>query len=176
LLTVVLLAAFLIGLLLGVRAMIVGVERPARTGTTPRTALGAPAIAAAATTFGLAGYVLLEHVGAGAGASVAVAAALALLSALAAIALIAKWAVPSAAAEPPDERYLLQGTPAFVTRAVTATEDGEVTYLAADGAQNATLARSFDGSSIEVGAEVVIDRIEDGVAYVESWALVEKRL
>ena len=175
-LTVVFLAAFLIGLLLGVRAMIVGVERPARTGTTPRTALGAPTVAAAATTFGLSGYVLLEHVGAGAGAAIAVAAALALLSALSAIALIAKWAVPSAAAEPPDPRYLLQGTPAFVTRAVTADEDGEVTYLAADGAQYATLARSFDGSSMEVGAEVVIDRIEDGVAYVESWALVEKRL
>jgi len=176
LLTVVFLSAFLAGLLLGVRAMIVGVERPPRTGTAPRTALGAPAVAAAATTFGLAGYVLLRHVGASAAAAVGMAAGLALLSALSAVALIAKWAVPSAAAEPPDERYLLQGTPAFVTREVTPEGDGEVTYLAADGAQYATLARSFDGSALDVGAEVVIDRVEDGVAYVEAWALVEKRL
>jgi hypothetical protein len=27
-----------------------------------------------------------------------------------------------------------------------------------------------------VGTEVVIERIEDGVAYVEDWATVEKRL
>jgi hypothetical protein len=26
------------------------------------------------------------------------------------------------------------------------------------------------------GADVVIDRIEDGVAYVEEWAVVEQRL
>jgi hypothetical protein len=176
LLTVVFLTAFLAGLLLGVRAMIVGVERPPRTGTAPRAALTAPAAAAAATTFGLSGYVLLRHAGAGAAAAVAIAAALALLAALSAVALIAKWAVPSAAAEPPDERYLLQGTPAFVTRAMTAEGEGEVTYLTANGAQYATLARSFDGSALDVGAEVVIDRVEDGVAYVEAWALVEKRL
>jgi hypothetical protein len=176
LLTVVFLAAFLAGLLLGVRAMIVGVERPARTGTAPRAALTAPTVASAATTFGLAGYVLLRHVDAGAAASVAVAATLALLAALSTVALIAKWAVPSAAAEPPDPRFLLQGTPAFVTRALLETADGEVTYLAADGAQYATPARSFDGSALEVGTEVVIDRVEDGVAYVEAWAAVEKRL
>jgi hypothetical protein len=176
LLTAVFLASFLAGLLLGVRAMIVGVERPPRTGTQPRTALTAPSVAAAATTFGLTGYVLLRYMGAGAAAAIAIAAGLALLSALSAIALIAKWAVPSAAAEPPDERYLLQGTPATVTRAVTADVDGEVSYAAADGAQYATPARSFDGSALGVGAEVVIDRVEDGVAYVEAWALVEKRL
>ena len=175
-LTVVLLACFLVGLLLGVRAMIVGVERPSRTGATPRTALTAPALASAATAFGLGGYVLYRHMDADAVVAVAIAAVLAGLSALGTIALIAKWAVPSAAAEPPDERYLLQGTPAVVTRAVAADLDGEVAYVAADGAQYASLARSFDGSALDVGEEVVIDRVEDGVAYVESWAVVEKRL
>jgi hypothetical protein len=29
---------------------------------------------------------------------------------------------------------------------------------------------------LPAGAEVVIDRIEDGVAYVEEWAVVERRL
>jgi hypothetical protein len=176
LLTAAFLASFLAGLLLGVRAMIVGVERPPRTGSRPRTALTAPSVAAAATTFGLTGYVLVRYMAAGAVTAVAIAAGLALLSALSAIALIAKWAVPGAAAEPPDERYLLQGAPATVTRAVSPGVDGEVAYVAADGAQYAALARSLDGSALDVGAEVVIDRVEDGVAYVEAWALVEKRL
>ena len=65
---------------------------------------------------------------------------------------------------------------AFVTRALSASTDGEVTYLAADGAQYAIPARSFDGSPLEVGDEVIIDRIEDGVAWVEAWAVVEKRI
>jgi hypothetical protein len=29
---------------------------------------------------------------------------------------------------------------------------------------------------IDSGSEVVIDRIEDGVAFVEEWAVVEQRL
>ena len=32
------------------------------------------------------------------------------------------------------------------------------------------------GPPIEADVEVVIDRLEDGVAYVESWAVVEQRL
>ena len=45
-----------------------------------------------------------------------------------------------------------------------------------DGAQYAIPARSFDGSPLEVGDEVMIDRIEDGIAWVEAWAVVEKRI
>ena len=155
--------------------MLVGVERPGPDGRQPRTALSAPTIATFATVFGLVGYLLLRYAALGAVTAVVVAAALALAGAFGMIALIAKWAVPSAAAEPEDERYLLQGTPARVTRAMSADRDGEVVYEL-DGAQYATMARSFDGSPLDTGAEVVIDRIEGGIAYVEAWALVEKRL
>lgn len=174
-LTAVFLASLLSGLLLGVRAMLVGVERPSGAGAQPRTALSLPSIAVFATLFGLVGYLLLRYAAVGAVIALVVAIVVAVAGVAGFVALVAKWAVPSAAAEPEDERYLLQGTPAQVTRAIAADSDGEVSY-AVDGAHYATLARSFDGTPLDVGAEVVIDRIEDGVAYVEAWAVVERRL
>ena len=176
LLSAVLLASLLAGLLLGVRTMIVGVERPDPRGVQPRAALSAPTIATAATVFGLVGYLLHRYTTLGDVPVVAIAAVLAAAAAAGMVALIARWAVPSAAAEPPDPRYLLQGTPARVTRAMEGEARGEVEYRDEHGAPHATPAISFDGSPLATGAEVVIDRIEDGVAYVEAWALVEKRL
>ena len=175
-LSAVFLASLLAGLLLGVRTMIVGVERPGPSGLAPRATLSAPTIAAAATTFGLVGYLLHRYAGVGDVVVLVVAVGLAVAAGVGMVALIARWALPGAAAEPPDPRYLLQGTPARVTRAMAADADGEVEYHGEDGARYATPARSFDGSALETGAEVVIDRIEDGIAYVEAWALVEKRL
>lgn len=175
-LTAVLLASLLAGLLLGVRAMLIGVERPGADGVTARTTLSAPTIGAAATMFGLSGYLLLRYTAFSDVVVLTLAGVVAVASAAGMVALIARWAIPSAAAEPPDPRYLLQGTPARVTRPITADQDGEVTYLDDAGAQNAALARSFDGSPLDVGAEVAIDRVEDGVVYVEAWSLVEKRL
>ena len=37
-------------------------------------------------------------------------------------------------------------------------------------------ARSFDDGTLAAGTEVVIERIEDDIAYVEAWLEVEKRL
>jgi len=34
----------------------------------------------------------------------------------------------------------------------------------------------LDGTPVAVGTEVIIDRVEGGVAYVESWVEVEQRL
>ena len=39
-----------------------------------------------------------------------------------------------------------------------------------------TAAQSLDGTPVAVGTEVIIDRVEGGVAYVESWVEVEQRL
>jgi hypothetical protein len=44
------------------------------------------------------------------------------------------------------------------------------------GKRYATAARSLDGTAVAVGTEVIIDRVESGVAYVESWVEVEQRL
>jgi hypothetical protein len=35
---------------------------------------------------------------------------------------------------------------------------------------------SLDGSSIQAGVDVVIERIEDGLAFVERWEVVEGRI
>jgi hypothetical protein len=40
----------------------------------------------------------------------------------------------------------------------------------------ATPALSLDGTAVAAGTEVVIDRLEEGVAYVEPWVQVEQRL
>jgi hypothetical protein len=37
-------------------------------------------------------------------------------------------------------------------------------------------ARTIDGSAITTGEEVCIERLEDDVAFVELWAIVEQRL
>jgi hypothetical protein len=37
-------------------------------------------------------------------------------------------------------------------------------------------ARAIDDQLVRAGTEVVIERIENGVAFVEEWAAVEKRL
>jgi hypothetical protein len=37
-------------------------------------------------------------------------------------------------------------------------------------------ARGLDERALAIGTDVVIERIEDDLAYVEAWAEVEKRL
>lgn len=171
------LASLTAGLLLGVYSMLHGVERPGTSAVNapPNASVSLPTVAAFAFGFGLVGYLLMRYTAAGAIGAVLGGMVAGGLAVAGAFALIARWAVPSAAADHVDERYLLQGTPARVTRAVAAGVDGEVTFEV-DGAQNATLARSFDGSALAVGDEVMIDHIEDGVAYVEAWAVVEQRI
>lgn len=182
------LASLLSGLLLGVHAMLTGVERPpaarrpdpASPNVPPppvpaQHRISPPTIAASATLFGLVGYLFLRYSTLGPAVTIGAAAIAAGLGLAGTLTLVTRWAVPGAAAQPADPRYLLQGTPARVTRAIGPEADGEVTYEV-DGARYATLARSFDGTALQAGADVAIDRIEDGIAYVEDWALVEQRL
>jgi hypothetical protein len=89
--------------------------------------------------------------------------------------LIARWAIPSARADEPDPRYLLQGTLARITRRTDGDGTGELVYEL-DGHQCALPVRSLDGSALPLGTDVVIDRVEDGVAFAEPWASVEQRL
>ena len=182
-LSAVFLASLLAGLLLAVRAMLVGVERPRPSGEL-RPGISVPAVAAFATAFGLVGYVLLRYVAVAPLVAVIGGAVAGGLATVGAIMLVAKWAVSPPSEDHdhhhhhhgPDERYELQGTPGTVTRAIAGDGVGEIEYEGEGGARHATPARSFDGTPLDVGVEVAIDRIEDGVAYVEAWAVVEKRL
>ena len=76
---------------------------------------------------------------------------------------------------PPDEGHEIQGTFAVVTRDIAPEREGEISYDHF-GSRQQIPARSLGVTTIPSGSEVVIDRIENGVAFVEEWAVVEQRL
>jgi membrane protein implicated in regulation of membrane protease activity len=89
--------------------------------------------------------------------------------------LVRKWWAVTPEHEVDDERYLLQGHLARVTKSIGGGVDGEVTFEIG-GQQRVLPARSIDDTSLAAGTDVVIERIENDVVYVEAWAEVEKRL
>jgi len=162
---------FLSGLLLSVRVMVVGVERCTREGQSVVRSRWAM-LAGTLTLAGFTGSVLNRSG----------AASISLWSVVLIAAMAGGWSarllVRRAAAMPVsdhefDPRFELQGVPATVVSPIPAGGDGLV-RLTADG--GAIAARSFDGSPIASGIEVGVERIENGVAIVESWAAIETRL
>jgi hypothetical protein len=181
------LAAFLTGLVLGVYAMIRGVERVGITGRAPdldamgrpigdpRMALTAPIVGAFTTVLGITGYLLWRYTELSAGRQLAIGLGAAVVGTVLATTAVSHWARQAATQDAVDDRYLLQGHPAQVTGSIAATRVGEIAYVVG-GQGYVTAAQSLDGTPIAVGTEVVIDRVEDGVAYVEPWVQVEQRL
>ena len=182
------LAVFLTGLVLGVFAMLNGTARRIRPVVAPHEQNGAhdPAsepspvfniatLAAFTVGFGFTAYLLARHSDWPLAAQLVTAAIAGTLALTVPSVLITRWAIPSARAEHVDERYLLQGTVARVTRAVAARGVGEVRY-AIDAREYVLAVRSLDDSAIDVNTDVVIERVEQGVAYVELWSNVEQRL
>ena len=185
------LGSLLVGLLLGVFAMLVGVERrptgPSATSApiTRESVMAASSaisarfhlaiVAPFATTFGAVGYLMTRYSSMGVVALMLIAAIAGGLTAAGAVILVARWAVPAARRDVPDERFLWQGLPAQVTSPIGATNPGRI-VLEVDGTRHAVLAVSLNGDPIAQGSEVVIERIEEGIAFVESWAAVERRL
>ncbi|MBI3792208.1 MAG: hypothetical protein HY275_15195 [Gemmatimonadetes bacterium] len=171
------------GFALGVRLMQAGVLREgpaerAREATAPRAQarLVSPIAAAMLATFGLVGGVLTRLSVWGPGLRFLVSF-LAAGAALALAALVRRWALDPDAPASTDEdpRYVVQGLPALVTRAIEAARSGEITWRR-DGRTEVTPARTIDGADLAAGTEVVIERLENGVAWVESWRRVEARL
>lgn len=71
--------------------------------------------------------------------------------------------------------YRLPGTIAQVTSSIRAGGTGEILYQQA-GVRQVAAARSVDGAAIPRGVDVVVLRIERGIAYVESWdSLMDER-
>lgn len=181
------LGAFLLGLVLGVYAMIRGVERikpPAgaaaldalgRPVGAARMALAAPVISAFAAVFGVTGYLLFRYSTLEPRAQLAIAVVVALLGAVLAGRLVARWARLAATHDVIDERYLLQGHPARVVSPISGTTGGEIVYVIG-GTRYAARAQSLDGSPVAAETEVVIERVENGIAYVEPWVQVEQRI
>ena len=181
------LGAFVTGLVLNVLFMIRGVERWRRSDVTARLdafgreltfgriSLGTPVVASFASAFGLSGYLLRRYTSLSTLVTVVVAIVVAAVAVAAAVTLIAKWAVPAVKREVHDERYLLQGHLARVTRSIPFAGEGEIRYEI-DGKVFVARAQSLDGTPIPGSLDVVIDRVENDVAFVEEWSRVEQRL
>lgn len=167
-------ALFLAGLVLGVIAMLVGIQKdsPPRTA---RSLFNLATIGAFVTVTGAVGYPVARYTTLGVIAVSAIAVGGGLAAWGLAVAMIAGWAVPSAARETEDERYALQGFVGKVTRSIGDGTPGEISYQL-EGAWHRVTALSLDGNPIETGTEIAIERIEDGVAWVERWSTIERQL
>ncbi len=73
------------------------------------------------------------------------------------------------------EDYQLPGTVGRVSSAIRAGGTGEIVYTLA-GTRRSDGARSATGEALERGTEVVILKVERGIAYVERWDTYAKRL
>jgi membrane protein implicated in regulation of membrane protease activity len=181
LLTAVFVASLILGLTLAVRAMLYGVERrrapfgaPAAS-STPSIRFSTPVVSAFAGTFGAVGYLLTRPGRMGAVTGTIVAIVIGTVAGAFAVRIVRRAAAFVPEHDPDDPRYVLQGHVATVTSPISLAGEGEITYVV-EGARHTVRARGLDGSVAERGTEVVIERIEDGVAYVEPWVDVEKRL
>jgi membrane protein implicated in regulation of membrane protease activity len=174
--TILYLVVFIGGLLLAVGVMITGVERPRAEHPAGERSfrLSPPVIAVFAVVFGVAGYIAARS-GAAATTTVMIALALAVVASLATARWVKRWWAVTPEHEVEDERYLLQGHLASVTKSIAADVDGEVAFEV-EGERRVLRARNFEEGSLPAGTDVVIERIEDDVAYVEAWQEVEKRL
>lgn len=181
---VVFVLAMIVGFAVGVRVMVSGVLRPNPVlplrplPATDRIAIGRPVVAVAATVFGVVGVALTRIPAFGTGLRVSVAGVAAVLAAIVAVAVIRRWARASDAGPLPaedDPRFRLQGLPARVTRPLGGGTVGEIEYHV-NGIRQIISACSIDTALVAAGVEVVIERVDQGVAWVEPWEQVEQRM
>jgi membrane protein implicated in regulation of membrane protease activity len=162
------------GLALGVLVTFFGVERrKGRVIRRPHPALNLPAIAAAMTAWGAVAYGT-SRAGAAPLWSIVSAFVAAALAWVSMGALLAKWALRAPLEDPHEMAEMLQGHVAVVTSPI-AKNPGSIAYQL-QGQSFVSPARSVDGRAIEAGTDVVIERIDGDMAYVEPWSLVEQRL
>jgi membrane protein implicated in regulation of membrane protease activity len=171
------LACFIGGLLLAVGVMIFGVERPRERHPSGERSfrLSPPPGSALAVLFGLTGYVMSRIQGGSPVSTLVVAIVFGAAASVLTARLVRKWWTVTPEHEVEDERYQLQGHLARVTKSISAGVDGEVAFEVA-GEPRVLRARNFEEGALPSGTDVVIERIEDEVAYVEAWQEVEKRL
>jgi hypothetical protein len=172
------LIAFIGGLVLAVFAMLHGVEHTRRRrnrSRAPSPFFNLPAVAAFAVGFGAVGYPLSSRPVLPAWAIVLIAIGGGALAITGMITLLAQWALRGRSASSNPDGHEIQGQLAVVTRDITPSTDGEISYEYL-GRREVVPARSLGVNAVQSGSDVVIDRIENGVAFVEEWAVVELRL
>lgn len=172
------LATFIGGLVLTVFVMLHGVEYARtrrRRSRPPSPFFNLPAIAAFGVGFGAAGYPLASRSRLPAWAILAIAAVSGVIAISGMIVLLARWALRQDRSKSDGDGDEIQGVFAVVTKEIPAGQIGEIAYDHL-GHRLQVAARAVTGQSMPMAAEVVIDRIENGVAFVEEWAAVEQRL
>lgn len=175
-LPVLFLVSFIAGLLLAVYAMLHGVERTrADRSRVPSAFFNLPTLAAFTIGFGAAGYPIATRTSLPGWSVLLIAAATGAAAISGMITLLARWALRGAAADSAPSHEEIQGHFAVVTRDITTTEPGEIIYELR-GREVRVPAKSLTGKTLASGEDVVIDRIEGGVAFVEEWSVVEQRL
>ena len=169
------LAAFIGGLVLAVFAMLHGVEHARRNRSqAPSPFFNLPAIAAFAVGFGAVGYLLASRSTLPAWGVLLIAVGGGGLAISGMIALLARWALRGTRVAP-GEGDEIQGQLAIVSREISVAGIGEISFEQS-GKHVSIPARALSEKLVLVGADVVIDRIESGLAFVEEWAVVEQRL
>ena len=167
-------AVLFAGLAAGVISMVGGIDQRERGGTRVKY-LNLPTFGAAATVFGIVGYPVATYTALSTAAILGIAGVSSLAAGAAMVAVIAGWAVPSAAKEIKDDRFALQGQFARVTRTIGESAGGEIEYVV-DQTPHRVSARSLTGGVIEAGTDVVIERIENATAFVERWSKIAQQL
>jgi hypothetical protein len=117
------------------------------------------------TCFGAAGYILRTAVDLWWPLSLVGALGAGFLAAWGTWLFLARVLIPGARAVGADQ---LVGKVATVTTGLPAGGIGEILYTLG-GARHSDGARSLDGTPIPRGTEVVITRVEKGIAYVDTW-------
>lgn len=168
-------ACFLGGLLLAVRIMLYGVEKPGRAPGERTFQLWQPMLTTFLIVFGVSGYLFGRSGERSGGIVFALAALAGVVAAVVSRLLVKRWSGMVPEHDVDDPRYVLQGHPARVVTPIAAERAGEIVFEMESRAERLP-ARALDGDSVGAGTEVVIERIEDGVAYVEPWVQVEQRL
>lgn len=165
---------FIAGLGAGVYSMFQGVTPgPTARGTTRFGMISAPSVAAFAIIFGAVGYLCATRTTLSYPLTVAIAigggaATIPLSAPLTAKLARGRKAIISS-------QFELEGQLATVSKPITRDEPGEVVFER-DGKNVRTRAVHIGEGELAIGDDVVIDRIENEIAYVEDWDTVEQRL
>jgi membrane protein implicated in regulation of membrane protease activity len=176
-LRVLFLVSFIGGLLLAVFAMLHGLEhfRPRRK-KAPSPFLNLSNLAAFAVGFGATGYPLSTHKTLPGWGMTLIALGGGSIAVSLMTTLLARWALRGGTALSREaEAEEVQGLFARVTKDIPPFGRGRVVYDR-HGARLECEAQGLSNTELPLGTEVVIDRIENGVAYVEEWSVVEQRL
>jgi membrane-bound ClpP family serine protease len=169
------LALLLISLLAGVYSMLHGVNTPDSDAQPSWLRRSLPGLATAGAVAAICGYLLTRQEVLEVWSRFGVVAIVGVVVFILASLFLERWALSVEIDPAVEMAEELQGTLAQVVRDIRPSVNGEIRYEF-QGKRYSAAARSIEGTSITAGTDVVIDRIEHGIADVEPWSVVEQRI